>query len=121
MILGIGVDIVSVKRFQVWMNKPGLVKRYFHPLESDEAYKKSGVLSLAARFAAKEAFGKALGTGMAGLLLKDIRVVTDEYGKPAIVLLGTAKKAFKARGGVRLHLSLSHEKENAIAMVVLEG
>jgi holo-[acyl-carrier protein] synthase len=123
MIVGIGVDVVHIGRFTRWRAIPGLPERYFHPDELASALSKgkSADLSLAARFAAKEAFGKALGTGLAGLVLKDIRVVNNHNGKPEITLFGTAKKALAKSGASRVHISLTHERDNAIAMIVLEN
>jgi holo-[acyl-carrier protein] synthase len=77
--------------------------------------------SLAARFAAKEAFGKALGTGLAGFSLNECAVINDENGKPELFLFGKAKKAFQAFGGVRVLVALTHEHDYAIAVVVIEG
>lgn len=121
MIIGLGIDIVEVSRLKNWGEQPGLVERYFHSRELEDARNKSGALSLAARFAAKESFGKALGTGFRGLRLKDIRVVTDKLGRPALSLAGSAEQAFKAIGGEHVHLSLAHENDNAVAVVILEG
>jgi holo-[acyl-carrier protein] synthase len=122
MITGIGVDVVHVHRMERWRQIPGLLKRYFHPEELSAALSKgSGVdLSLAARFAAKEAFGKALGTGLTGIVLKDIMVKNRHNGQPEIKIFGTALDALKRSGAGRIHLSLTHERDNAIAMVVLE-
>ena len=83
--------------------------------------KSSSTLSLAARFAAKEAFGKAIGIGLRGITLKNILVVNNHNGKPAMRLFGNALEAFKRSGGERIHLSLTHERDNALAMVVIEG
>ncbi len=123
MIIGIGVDVVHVKRFERWVDNPSLLKRYFHPEELQTALsRKSGAcLSLAARFAAKEAFGKALGTGLKGITLKDIMVVNKHNGQPVIVLFETALQALGQSGATRIHISLTHEKDNAIAMIVLES
>ena len=77
--------------------------------------------SLAVRFAAKEAFGKALGTGLAGIKLKDIVVVNDRTGRPFLKVSGTALEALKKKGGAALHLSLSHEKTTAAAVVIIEA
>ena len=123
MIAGIGVDVVHVHRMTRWRKIPGLPERYFDPQELAETLSKgSGVdLSLAARFAAKEAFGKALGTGLAGIVLKDIMVRNKHNGQPEIIVSGTALKALKLCGAARIHLSLTHESDNAIAMVVLEN
>ncbi len=78
------------------------------------------ILALAARFAAKEAFGKALGTGLAGIRLTDIRVITNFNGKPDIIVYRTAEKALKQAGGAKIHLSLTHESDNALAFVIME-
>jgi holo-[acyl-carrier protein] synthase len=106
-----------------WRNTPYLLERFFHPNElSDARSRGSGVdLSLAARFAAKEAFGKALGTGLAGIVLKDIMVKNRHNGQPEIEVFGTALMALKRSKASHVHVSLTHEKYNAIAMVVLEG
>jgi holo-[acyl-carrier protein] synthase len=122
-IIGIGVDVVHVKRLERWLAIPGLPERYFHPRELSTALERgTGVtLSLAARFAAKEAFGKALGTGLAGIVLKDIMVTNQFNGRPEVQLFNTARRALEKCGARRVHISLTHEQDNAIAMVVLEG
>ena len=122
MIAGIGIDVVHVHRMERWRNVPGLLERYFHPEELSTAMTRgSGVeLSLAARFAAKEAFGKALGTGLAGITLKDIMVKNRHNGQPEIFVFGTARTALERSGAARIHVSLTHERDNAVAMVVLE-
>lgn len=123
MILGIGIDVIQVERIRRWASIPGLYERYFHPQELEMA-KRNGpaaVLSLAARFAAKEAFGKALGTGLYGIQLRDINVVNDPHGKPELVLEGKALEIFRKLGGKKVHVSLTHEEDYALAMVVLEG
>jgi holo-[acyl-carrier protein] synthase len=122
MITGIGIDVVHVSRMERWRNTEGLLERYFHPGElSDAISRGKGVdLSLAARFAAKEAFGKALGTGLAGIVLKDINVKNRHNGQPEIEVSGTALAALKTSGAGHIYLSLTHEQDNAIAVVVLE-
>ena len=122
MITGIGIDVVHVHRMERWMEVPGLLDRFFHPEELSAALaKRNGAkLSLAARFAAKEAFGKALGTGLSGIVLKDIVVINRHNGQPDIRVFGTALAALNRNGAARIHLSLTHESDNAIAMVVLE-
>jgi holo-[acyl-carrier protein] synthase len=124
MIIGIGIDVVHVDRLARWRATPGLLERYFHPEELSASLSKgrgADIVSLAARFAAKEAFGKALGTGLAGIVLKDIMVVNSHNGRPGMEVFGTAKAAFERSGAVKVHLSLTHESDNAIAMIVLEG
>jgi holo-[acyl-carrier protein] synthase len=122
MIAGIGVDVVHGKRMERWRKTRGLLERYFHPGELADALSRGNGtdLSLAARFAAKEAFGKALGTGLAGIVLKDIKVKNRYNGQPEIEVSGTALTALKKSGAVRIHLSLTHDQDNAKAMVVLE-
>jgi holo-[acyl-carrier protein] synthase len=122
MITGIGIDIVHVRRLERWQKIPGLPERYFHPDELLSAQNKGSgsTLSLAARFAAKEAFGKALGTGLKGIVLKDIVVVNRHNGSPAIEVFGTARRALEKSGADRIHISLTHERDNAVAMIVLE-
>ena len=123
MILGIGIDVVHVYRLKHWSLIPGLFERFFNPAELAACLPRSeaGILSLAARFAAKEAFGKAMGTGLHGLTLKEINVMNNEHGKPEMHLYGRAKQAFQNFGGKRIFLSLSHERDNALAVAVIEG
>jgi len=122
MITGIGIDIVDIKRMEKWHSNASLLDRYFHPDELSAAVLrgKGAVQSLAARFAAKEAFGKALGTGLSNITLKDIMVINMNNGKPEIQVFGTAKTALEKSGANRMHISLAHERDNAVAMVVLE-
>lgn len=123
MIIGLGIDVVHVSRLEHWKDVPGLHERFFHPEElSDARSRGTGfAVSLAARFAAKEAFGKALGTGLTGISLKDMKVRNDRNGKPELFLSGRARERFTALGGKRIHISLTHERDAAIAVVVIEG
>lgn len=122
MILGIGIDIVHIDRMMHWRNIPGIFDRYFHPDEIREAESRgpTAIMSMAARFAAKEAFGKALGTGLRGIHLKDIRVMNNVHGKPGIVTYGSARRAMDNLGGGSVHLSLTHDHASAIAVAVIE-
>ena len=123
MITGIGIDIVHVNRMEAWLTNKKLMEKYFHPDEITFVLSKgkNAAQCIAARFAAKEAFGKALGTGLFNIALKDIMVINSENGKPEIKLFETAEKEFSKSGADKIHVSLSHEKENAVAMVILEG
>jgi holo-[acyl-carrier protein] synthase len=123
MICGIGVDVVAVDRLRRWLDDESLLKRYFSSQERAAIYQRrdGAALSLAARFAAKEAFAKALGTGFRGFGLRDVWVVNDPLGKPEIHVTGAAQRALIRVGGNRVWLSLTHEQDNAIAMVVIEG
>ncbi|MEM5948783.1 holo-ACP synthase [Spirochaetia bacterium 38H-sp] len=123
MILGVGLDVVRIDRISHWLDNLSLLARFFHPYEVEALLKKkeNPAGSLAARFAAKEAFAKALGTGLRGLALRDIEVKNDDKGRPHIVLYGTARAVFEAIGGRFVHVSLTHERDNALAVVVIEG
>lgn len=122
MILGLGSDLVRIERFMPWIDNP-LATRFFHPGELIwcRSRKQGQAASLAARFAAKEAFGKALGSGLRGLKLSDIEVQREVGTAPRLVLHGTALAALERLGPARIHLSLSHEAEYAMATVILEG
>lgn len=121
MILGIGTDLVENRRMEGWLSQPRLLSKYFTEKElSDVSSGSHPAASLAARFAAKEAFGKALGTGLRGLALRDIETRRGPGGKPDLFLAGSARSALEARGA-RAHLSLTHERDYALAFVVLEA
>lgn len=123
MIIGTGIDVTSVERHKKWLANPSLMERFFAPEECDLIKAKGGaaVMSVAARFAAKEAFGKALGTGLSGISLRDIAVLNQSGGKPVLILKESALEALKKSGGKYVHVSLSHEKDIAAAIVVIES
>jgi len=124
MISGIGTDIVAVERFQRFVDEQNtpLLRRLFTAAELELcAKRKERASCLAARFAAKEAFLKALGTGLRdGLTWHDIEVTLNDLGKPELTLTGRAQELFASQGLGCSFLSLSHDGGNAIAMVVLE-
>lgn len=116
MIVGIGVDLVDVARFETAIaNTPKLRDRLFTASE-----KSLNSYSLAARFAAKEALMKAVGKAQ-GLSFQEVQVVKDEFGKPSFELTGTSEKTVSEKGIANLHLSLSHDGQMAIAYVIAEG
>lgn len=121
MICGIGTDISEVKRFEKWVENPGLYKRFFNDAEIREFGAVGAACQhYAARFAAKEAFSKALGTGIV-FDLKEVFVTNDELGKPLLNVKGKAADILKSKfGDCILHISLSHEKDYAIAFVIIE-
>ena len=121
MICGIGTDISEVKRFYKWVKNPLLYKRFFNEKEIRSFSSDSAACQhYAARFAAKEAFSKALGTGLV-FELKEVYVTNDISGKPVLNVEGKAADILKEKfGDCVLHISLSHEKEYAIAFVVIE-
>ncbi len=97
MILGVGVDIAKNKRFTSWLINEKKILRFFHKKEID--FSKITVQMLASRFAAKEAFVKALGTGFHNIELKSIAVLKNAKGQPYFYLEGEEKKAFERLGG----------------------
>jgi holo-[acyl-carrier protein] synthase len=123
MIVGIGLDIVTVSRISRWLDDRKLCERYFHAKEMEDVRSRGGgaARSLAARFAAKEAFGKALGTGFAGFRLRDVRVESEGNGRPRLVIEDTAALAMNAVGADRAHISLTHDGDLAAAQVILEA
>jgi holo-[acyl-carrier protein] synthase len=125
MIVGIGVDLVDVGRIERLMSEYGgrFAERVLAPSER-EAFKSSGRPNwfLANRFAAKEALSKALGTGLRfPVTLHAISIASDAIGKPAFAFHGPLPAYLASRNIGSHHLSLSHEKGLACAMVVLEA
>jgi holo-[acyl-carrier protein] synthase len=117
--LGVGVDLVSITRIErvvdVWGRR--FLERVFTSAEIDYCESRSAPAeSLAARFAAKEAFIKAVSeTGLTGIRYRDVEVVVDDRGVPRLRPHGTAKTAV---GQSRTSVSLSHEGDLAVAIVV---
>ncbi|MFA7543666.1 MAG: holo-ACP synthase [Candidatus Cloacimonadaceae bacterium] len=123
MIVGIGTDIVAIARIRRILEKnPAFIRKVFSDSEIAYCEKKANKAeSYAARFAAKEALMKALGTGWAEKISwKEIQVAVDTNGKPSLELSGVAFKLAQALGAEIWHLSLSHEREYATAFVILE-
>lgn len=123
MIAGIGTDLVVIARLREFWQRHGerALEKLLAP-EERAACRASGDPGgfLAKRFAAKEALGKALGTGIrAPVLLSAIAVTHDELGKPSFVFAAELAD-WIGRRGLICHLSLSDEKEHALAFVVLE-
>lgn len=123
MIFGIGTDIVSISRMRDSLARHGdrFAERILHPEElAAYAAAREPERFLAKRFAAKEAFSKALGTGLRPpATLSAIGVSHDELGKPFFVF-GEALAALLAMRGVRAHLSISDEREQVVAFALLE-
>ncbi len=120
MIFGIGCDLCEISRIE----KAGerFCERYFTEKEQKlfDAKKKNKPQTVAANFAVKEAFSKALGTGVRGFGLEDVEVLRDKSGKPYIIPLGNAKKICDELEITGIFVSVSHTKDLAMAYVVLE-
>jgi holo-[acyl-carrier protein] synthase len=122
-ILGIGMDLCEVGRIRMLLEKDRerFVRRVYR--EAEIAYcdaRRRPETHYAARFAAKEAFLKALGRGWR-LGWTQVEVVRGPSGKPGMHLSGKAAEAAGRRGVTRVHLSLTHTREMAAAIIVLEG
>jgi holo-[acyl-carrier protein] synthase len=124
MIFGIGVDLVRISRIEAiikrWQNR--FIHRVFTTHEAGTCYQRaSSASAFALRFAAKEAFSKALGLGMRkGVKWREIEVFNYEGGKPGIRLFGTCADICREKGISNVHLSLSDEGDYVVAVVVLE-
>lgn len=124
MIYGIGIDLVQVSRIEDALNRWGdrFFGRVFTEAEAELCRKRAFPPScFAMRFAAKEAFSKAMGLGMRkGMRWKDIEVFHHPGGKPGLKIHGISSEICRKERITRMHLSLSDEKGYVVAMVVLE-
>ena len=130
MIVGLGSDLCNIERIQASLDRFGtrFEDRVFTPVEKAKAarrpFTKAG--TLAKRFAAKEAFSKAVGTGFkAGVFMRDIGVVNAPSGAPTLALTGGAKARLDAMippgHGARIHLTLTDDHPWAQAFVIIEA
>lgn len=133
MIIGIGCDITKNSRFEKWIEN-NYIERFFNekeisnkknPESLTERQKSHLTQHYGARFCAKEAFAKALGTGFTDFELKEIWIENDEYGKPILKVEGKALKLLEKTAGtvidnINLNVSLSHENEYSMAVVLIE-
>ena len=121
MIVGIGVDVVDVARFERAADRtPGLLSRLFADSEQVDGERPRPLRSLAARFAAKEALIKALGSSD-GVHWHDMQVVSDGLRNPSFSIGGGLAAVVAERGITAIHLSMSHDAGVAIAYVIAEG
>ncbi len=124
MIFGIGTDIIEVKRMEKHLEGNDALRQKLFT-KAEQVYSEKGKVTVwqryAARFAAKEAFFKALGTGYRyGMAFHEIEVKNDELGKPFIEPHGKVKEYLSKQKVTEIHLTISHVKEMASAFVVLE-
>jgi holo-[acyl-carrier protein] synthase len=125
MIVGVGIDSVSISRIARLIEMYG--QKFLNKIFTEDEIagslgRRDSAQYFAARFAAREAFFKALGTGWGrGISLKEVSVTREESGRPLLSLSGWALEAAGSRGASISHLSLSHEAGTAQAIVILEG
>lgn len=117
MIVGFGVDLCSVKRMERLALDNLFLRRVFHEGERTLALGPQGPARLAARWAAREAFAKASGLGMAALGFRGVEVVSSPQGPKLVPHSPKAHEVFRR---CKVFLSLSHEGDMAVAAVVLE-
>jgi len=122
MIVGIGTDIVEVTRIESSIKKYGerFLNRIFTESEQQysESFRNNKYQHYAARFAAKEAFSKAIGTGITqGFKFREVGIRNQPNGKPNVVLSGDTAVRW---GDCNIHVSLSHTALNAVAYIVIE-
>jgi holo-[acyl-carrier protein] synthase len=124
MIYGIGVDIIKIERFKKALERWGdrLCQRVFTQQELSACQNKAQPEKhLALRFAAKEAFLKALGRGMfQGVAWNDIEITNDALGRPHMKVRGAAERLCGEKGIKEIFVSISHEAEYGVAQVLLE-
>ena len=120
---GIGTDIVSVDRIKKSLKKKNFLKKIFNKEEVSKCSKLINSYNCyAKRFAAKEAFSKALGTGISnGINFNEITILNEKSGKPFIKLIGNTRKKInnKFKKKLKISLSLSDEKKYAVAFVTI--
>src|SRR5438093_4682547 len=114
----VGIDIIEIERIERALAKfgPRFLRRVYTQLEA--AFCRGRASELAARFAAKEAVMKALGTGARGVAWREIEVLPNHRGKPLVYLHGRAKARAQRIGLTALDISMSHSREFAVAFVV---
>lgn len=123
MIIGIGVDIVEVSRVKRAIENEKFTKRVYTAKEINYCISrgKGAAQSYAARFAAKEAILKALGTGLRGGKLTELEILPDNLGAPVVTLAGNFKEIVQTKQIKKIWITLSHTKEYAAAQCVMEG
>lgn len=114
----IGLDMIEIARIQKCMGSSRFMERVFSPAER-ELFASRGYApqTVAANFCAKEAFSKALGTGIRGFSLTEVSLLRDELGKPFLVLEGRAERIAQERS-LSFSVSVTHTREYASAVVI---
>ena len=122
MLIGVGCDVIEIARVAKAMERRAFVERVYAPEEIAycQSRGKQAASSFAARFAAKEAVLKALGTGLRGGELTEIVITNDDLGKPSVQLRGYHAELAQKLGVKNIAISMSHSRETALAYVVME-
>lgn len=119
--VAVGVDIIEIARIARTLNDFG--ERFLHRVYTENERERYGTRpnELAARFAAKEAVSKALGTGIRGIRWREMEVLSNQRGKPVLILHGAAAERAAMLGLVAFDVSLTHSRTDAMAFVVGVG
>ncbi len=124
MIYGVGIDLVDVTRIEkILKSKASInfIKKIAHSQELKIKNKKNNAFFWASRFAAKEAMSKAMGSGIGkDISFKDFGVINEKNGKPKAILSVKLDRKLKKLSIQKVHISISHERTHAIAIVILE-
>ncbi len=120
--MGMGVDIVELDRVKSIQKKfPGRFEQKILSPEELSGFRQPSVAYLASRFAAKEAGVKALGTGFSqGITMHHLKIVKSQAGGTSLFFSGPARARFDSLGADKVHLSLTHGRDSAVAVVILE-
>ena len=123
MIIGIGIDITAIEKIEESIRSDAFQRTVFSPVELETVREyRNKAERLTGKFAAKEAFMKALGAGIRQeVWFSQIDVLNDESGKPYLKVSGEAAKRLETSGATNVHVSISHSGGMAVAVVILEG
>lgn len=119
--MNVGIDLIEIERIEKSMKTPDFLAKVFSPAELKFfSEKRFAPQTIAANFCVKEAFAKAMGTGVRGFSLNEITVLRDVLGAPFIMTEGKAKELVKSRK-YKLSVSISHTDKYATAVVIAES
>ena len=123
MLIGVGCDVIEIARVRKAIERDAFLQRVFSKEEIAYCMSRGAqaAASFAARFAAKEAVLKALGTGLRGGELQEIVITNDALGKPSVQLLGYHAELAAQLGVNNIAIRMSHSRETAMAYVIMEG
>lgn len=116
MVVGIGVDTTTISRIEKSIARPGFLERFFGEKER-MLFERKKTQTIAANFAAKEAFSKALGKGLVAFSWQDVQILRDAKGAPYLTFSGAAQRMMQ---DTTAFVSMTHEGDYATAFVVLE-
>jgi holo-[acyl-carrier protein] synthase len=121
-IIGIGIDIIEIKRIQKAAARPKFLDIIF--TEDERKYfnsRNNNICHIAGTFAAKEAVSKALGTGFKSIGWREIEILRGALGEPEVHLMGSAKVLAQKKGIEKMHISISHSRDFAVSAAIAEG